>query len=94
MLLGEQGEGVEERGPAVERDEGELGQGALPRGPQAAQLLLGLAIGWMTMITLEHAHSDFDEDKIFWAVAAPAALKVFEHWFQEKAGVQGVVPSD
>ena len=26
--------------------------------------------------------------------AAPAALKVFEHWFQEKAGVQGVVPSD
>ena len=28
------------------------------------------------------------------AVAAPAALKLFEHWFQEKAGVQGVVPSD
>jgi penicillin-binding protein 2 len=27
-------------------------------------------------------------------VAAPAALKVFEHWFQEQAGVQGVVPSD
>jgi penicillin-binding protein 2 len=27
-------------------------------------------------------------------VAAPAALKVFEHWFQEKAGVQGVVASD
>jgi penicillin-binding protein 2 len=26
--------------------------------------------------------------------AAPAALKVFEYWFQEKAGVQGVVPSD
>jgi cell division protein FtsI/penicillin-binding protein 2 len=28
------------------------------------------------------------------AVAAPAALKLFEYWFQEKAGVQGVVPSD
>ena len=28
------------------------------------------------------------------AVAAPAALKVFEYWFQEKAGVQGVVASD
>ena len=26
--------------------------------------------------------------------AAPAALKVFEHWFQEQAGVQGVVASD
>jgi penicillin-binding protein 2 len=26
--------------------------------------------------------------------AAPAALRVFEHWFQEKAGVQGVVASD
>ena len=26
--------------------------------------------------------------------AAPAALRVFEHWFQEKAGVQGVVLSD
>ena len=26
--------------------------------------------------------------------AAPAALEVFEHWFQEKAGVQGVVASD
>jgi penicillin-binding protein 2 len=26
--------------------------------------------------------------------AAPAALKVFEYWFQEKAGVQGVVASD
>jgi penicillin-binding protein 2 len=26
--------------------------------------------------------------------AAPAALKVFEHWFQEEAGVQGVVLSD
>ena len=26
--------------------------------------------------------------------AAPAALKVFEYWFQERAGVQGVVPSD
>ncbi|HEY8103512.1 MAG TPA: penicillin-binding protein 2 [Gaiellaceae bacterium] len=26
--------------------------------------------------------------------AAPAALKVFEYWFQEHAGVQGVVPSD
>ena len=25
------------------------------------------------------------------AVAAPAALKLFEYWFQEKAGVQGVV---
>jgi penicillin-binding protein 2 len=28
------------------------------------------------------------------AVAAPAALKVFEYWFQQHAGVQGVVPSD
>jgi penicillin-binding protein 2 len=28
------------------------------------------------------------------AVAAPAALKVFEYWFQQQAGVQGVVPSD
>jgi penicillin-binding protein 2 len=28
------------------------------------------------------------------AVAAPTALKVFEQWFGEKAGVQGVVPSD
>jgi penicillin-binding protein 2 len=28
------------------------------------------------------------------AVAAPTALKVFEHWFQERAGVQGVVASD
>jgi penicillin-binding protein 2 len=28
------------------------------------------------------------------AVAAPTALKVFEHWFQEQAGVQGVVASD
>ncbi|MGH3073035.1 MAG: penicillin-binding protein 2 [Gaiellaceae bacterium] len=28
------------------------------------------------------------------SVAAPAALKVFEHWFREQAGVQGVVPSD
>jgi penicillin-binding protein 2 len=28
------------------------------------------------------------------AVAAPTALRVFEHWFGEKAGVQGVVPSD
>jgi penicillin-binding protein 2 len=28
------------------------------------------------------------------AVAAPTALKVFEHWFGERAGVQGVVPSD
>ena len=28
------------------------------------------------------------------AVAAPAALKLFEYWFQEKAGIQGVVPSD
>jgi penicillin-binding protein 2 len=28
------------------------------------------------------------------AVAAPAALKVFEHWFGERAGVQGVVASD
>ncbi len=28
------------------------------------------------------------------AVAAPAALKLFEYWFQEKAGVQAVVPSD
>jgi penicillin-binding protein 2 len=28
------------------------------------------------------------------AAAAPAALKVFEHWFQEQAGVQGVVASD
>ena len=27
-------------------------------------------------------------------VAAPAALKVFEHWFREQAGVQGVVASD
>ena len=26
--------------------------------------------------------------------AAPAALKVFEYWFQERAGVQGVVASD
>jgi hypothetical protein len=26
--------------------------------------------------------------------AAPAALRVFEHWFQAKAGVQGVVASD
>jgi penicillin-binding protein 2 len=26
--------------------------------------------------------------------AAPAALRVFEHWFQEEAGVQGVVASD
>jgi penicillin-binding protein 2 len=26
--------------------------------------------------------------------AAPAALKVFEYWFQEHAGVQGTVPSD
>lgn len=26
--------------------------------------------------------------------AAPAALKVFEYWFQEQAGVQGVVASD
>ncbi len=26
--------------------------------------------------------------------AAPAALKVFEHWFQERAGAQGVVLSD
>ena len=26
--------------------------------------------------------------------AAPAALRVFEHWFQEKAGAQGVVLSD
>jgi len=26
--------------------------------------------------------------------AAPAALRVFEHWFQERAGVQGVVASD
>jgi penicillin-binding protein 2 len=26
--------------------------------------------------------------------AAPAALQVFEHWFQEQAGVQGVVASD
>jgi penicillin-binding protein 2 len=28
------------------------------------------------------------------AVAAPAALKVFEYWFQEQAGLEGVVPSD
>ena len=28
------------------------------------------------------------------AVAAPTALKVFEHWFGERAGVQGVVASD
>jgi penicillin-binding protein 2 len=28
------------------------------------------------------------------AVAAPAALKVFEYWFREHAGVQGVVASD
>jgi penicillin-binding protein 2 len=28
------------------------------------------------------------------AAAAPAALKVFEYWFQEQAGVQGVVASD
>jgi len=28
------------------------------------------------------------------SVAAPTALKVFEHWFREKAGVQGVVASD
>ena len=28
------------------------------------------------------------------AAAAPAALKVFEHWFQQRAGVQGVVASD
>ncbi len=28
------------------------------------------------------------------AAAAPTALKVFEHWFQERAGVQGVVASD
>jgi penicillin-binding protein 2 len=27
-------------------------------------------------------------------VAAPAALKLFEYWFQEQAGVQGVVASD
>jgi penicillin-binding protein 2 len=26
--------------------------------------------------------------------AAPAALRVFEHWFQEQAGVQGLVASD
>ena len=26
--------------------------------------------------------------------AAPAALEVFEHWFQEEPGVQGVVASD
>ncbi|MEO5575087.1 MAG: penicillin-binding protein 2 [Gaiellaceae bacterium] len=28
------------------------------------------------------------------SVAAPAALKLFEHWFREEAGVQGVVASD
>ena len=28
------------------------------------------------------------------AVAAPTALRVFEHWFREKAGAQGVVASD
>ena len=28
------------------------------------------------------------------AVAAPTALKVFEYWFRERAGVQGVVASD
>jgi penicillin-binding protein 2 len=28
------------------------------------------------------------------SVDAPTALKVFEHWFREKAGVQGVVASD
>jgi penicillin-binding protein 2 len=28
------------------------------------------------------------------SVAAPTALKVFEHWFRENAGVQGVVASD
>ncbi|MGZ8717491.1 MAG: penicillin-binding transpeptidase domain-containing protein, partial [Gaiellaceae bacterium] len=28
------------------------------------------------------------------SAAAPAALKVFEYWFQEQAGVQGVVASD
>jgi penicillin-binding protein 2 len=28
------------------------------------------------------------------AVAAPTALKVFEHWFREQAGIQGVVASD
>ncbi len=28
------------------------------------------------------------------SVAAPAALKLFEHWFRERAGVQGVVASD
>jgi hypothetical protein len=28
------------------------------------------------------------------AVAAPTALKVFEQWFGEEAGVQGVVASD
>jgi penicillin-binding protein 2 len=28
------------------------------------------------------------------SVAAPAALKVFEHWFREHAGAQGVVASD
>jgi hypothetical protein len=28
------------------------------------------------------------------AVAAPTALKVFEHWFGERAGVQGIVASD
>ena len=28
------------------------------------------------------------------SVAAPAALKVFEHWFGEHAGIQGVVASD
>ena len=26
--------------------------------------------------------------------AAPAALRVFEHWFNTKAGAQGVVASD
>ena len=28
------------------------------------------------------------------SAAAPAALKVFEQWFREQAGVQGVVASD
>ena len=28
------------------------------------------------------------------SVAAPAALQVFEHWFREEAGIQGVVASD
>jgi hypothetical protein len=28
------------------------------------------------------------------SVAAPAALQVFEQWFREEAGVQGVVASD